>query len=147
MNGCIILIFDRSGVPISEDPFYGSREKTEKEARRRMAMHGGISYEIREALQPVYTPEQWAKDRTFSAYPGQQISPEIYREMYNSLPPLDLPEGAADQIRERYGIQITAGFLMAEPYGNNRNGLTFLSFGRSGETCFFFGEMNRETNK
>ena len=142
MNDYIILIFDHNGAPISEDPFTGSTEEAEKEARRRMAIYGGVSYSLRRALQPVYTPEQWAKDRTFSAYPGQQISKEIYYEMLDCMPPLDLPGGAADQIRERYGVTITGGFLMGEPYGCNKNGLTYSCFGRSGGKYYFFGELN-----
>lgn len=104
----------------------------------------GMRYQSeKKEVQPVYTREHWAKDKDFKAAPGQEITADIYNEMYNCMPPLSLPAGAADLIRSAYGLEITEGFLMAEPYGHNQNGLTFLSFGRTAEQYYFFGEMNR----
>ena len=39
----------------------------------------------------IYTMEKWQADRDFKAQPGQEITGEIYEEMFNCLPPRRLP--------------------------------------------------------
>lgn len=75
----------------------------------------------------IYTREQWSRDRTFKAEPGQEITAEIYEEMYNCLPPKALPTETA----RKYKLPIHAGFLMGEPHSSDREGLLYLAFGMS----------------
>ncbi len=136
-----ILIHDYAGAVINDDPYTGT--DTEAEAKRRTEQHGGAYYTISEALRPVYTREQWANDKDFKAEPGQEITEDIYTEMYNCMPPLPLPAAALDLIRSKYGKEITKGFLLGEPHDCNKNGLTYLSFGKCDGKYYFFGDMNR----
>lgn len=34
-----------------------------------------------------YTMEDWKRDRTFKAQPGQEVSQEVFDQMLNSMPP------------------------------------------------------------
>ena len=138
-----ILIHDYEGCIIAEDAYISTRPEAEAEAARRVDQLGGRSYTIAEPVNPVYTMEAWQHDVNFKAYAGQEVTEDIYRRMYNSLLPLDLTEERAAEIRNKYGAEIETGFLMAEPYGSNESGLTYLCFGRSGGKCYFFGEVNR----
>ena len=138
-----ILIHDYDGATISDDAYIGTRTEAGAKGIRRADQLGGRSYTIAEPVHPVYSMKEWQRDVNFSAYAGQEVTEDIYRHMYNSLLPLDLTEERAAEIRNRYGAEIETGFLMAEPYGQNANGLTYLCFGRSGGKCYFFGEVNR----
>lgn len=78
----------------------------------------------------IYTVEQWKQDKTFQAQPGQPISADLYSEMLNALPPLDLPPETALQALHEYDIPIHSGFLMGEPHSCDRSGrLLYLAFG------------------
>lgn len=79
----------------------------------------------------IYNKTQWAADKSFNAFPGQEITEEIYNEMLNCMPPLTLPTEKAQQALQIYKIPIHAGFLMGEPFSNDQEGLTYLSFGMS----------------
>lgn len=37
--------------------------------------------------QKIYTMEDWKRDRTFKAQPGQEVSQEVFDQMLNSMPP------------------------------------------------------------
>lgn len=45
----------------------------------------------------VYTKEQWHKDGSFNAFPGQEVSREVYDEMLDVLPPVVAANRAAAQ--------------------------------------------------
>lgn len=60
----------------------------------------------------VYTMEKWQQDRSFSAEPGQEITEDVYNEMFNYIPPKTLPQGKAKQALQDYRIPVHAGFLM-----------------------------------
>lgn len=77
----------------------------------------------------MYTREQWEKDRAFSAKPGEEITEDIYNEMYNCMPPLRLPKETALKALEEYKVPVHAGFLMGEPHTSSKEGLLYLAFG------------------
>ena len=70
----------------------------------------------------IYTMEQWAKDRTFKAEPGQRISEEVYNEMLNCMPPLNLPRSRAHYALEALNVPVHAGFMMGEPHSTDKDG-------------------------
>lgn len=55
----------------------------------------------------VYTREDWDRDIYINAVAGQEIEESIYWEMFNVMPPLDLPVNE----RTKY---YSAGFLVGE---------------------------------
>ena len=57
----------------------------------------------------IYTAEQWNKDGSFAALPGQEIEESIYNDLFNVLPPIDLPIAAAQDAQERYNIPVSPG--------------------------------------
>lgn len=73
----------------------------------------------------VYTMEHWKADRTFNAEPGQEITEDIYEEMFNCMPPAKLSREAI----ENTDIPVHAGFMMGEPHSCDRDGQLFLAFG------------------
>lgn len=77
----------------------------------------------------IYTAAQWKADRTFNAAPGQEIAPEIYEEMFNCLPPKQLPADKAAQALHDFDLPIHAGFLMGEPHSSDKGGQLYLAFG------------------
>lgn len=77
----------------------------------------------------IYDRTQWEADRTFNAAAGQEITEEIYNEMLNCMPPLNLPRNKARQALEALNISVHAGFLMGEPHSSNKGGLLYLAFG------------------
>ena len=81
----------------------------------------------------VYDSDDWTRDETFSAVPGQEVTREIYDHMLNCMPPLHLPH-----CRRTQGF--TAGFMMGEPTSSDKAGrLLYSAFGRVGERCYFIG--------
>ena len=84
----------------------------------------------------VYTKEQWHKDGSFNAFPGQEVSREVYDEMLDVLPPLSLPI----ELRSR-GFK---GFMVGEPKSSNSKGLTFDTFVRMGWRCYYQGALNAD---
>ncbi len=92
----------------------------------------------------MYTMEDWRRDGTFNASPGQEISEEIYNEMFNALPPLNLPRNTAEYALEKLNVPVHAGFMMGEPYESNaKDGILFLAFGMNdygkGKHFFYLG--------
>jgi hypothetical protein len=88
----------------------------------------------------IYTREQWAKDRNFSARVGQEVEVEIYEQMLNCLPPLNLPPVSGYR----------KGFRVGEPYIHEQSKKTgewlphYAAFGRkNGGKCYFLGHMNK----
>lgn len=80
----------------------------------------------------IYTMEEWEKDGSFKAEPGQQISEEIYNQMLNCMPPKSIPRGKAAQALQDYNIPVHAGFLMGEPHSHNEKGKAlYLAFGKN----------------
>ena len=63
----------------------------------------------------LYTAEQWHKDETFKADPGQEIEEAIYNAMLDIMPPVQLPRAAKEKALADFGLGIFGGFLMGEP--------------------------------
>lgn len=93
----------------------------------------------------IYTREQWARDNSFGAAPGQEIDPEIYEDMFEVLPPLRLPRGA------EFPVQVAAGFMVSEPYThaevNGRWKAFYSAFGRNGDKCYYLGYYSAAGDK
>ena len=77
----------------------------------------------------IYNREQWEADRTFKAQPGQEITADIYEEMFNCIPPKNLPRDKARQALQDYRVPVHAGFLMGEPHSTSPDGELYLAFG------------------
>lgn len=79
----------------------------------------------------VYTSEQWAKDRTFSAVAGQEITEEIYYEMFNVMPIQNL----------KYGHGCDAGFRTTEPYTHDyeTGKPLYMAFGKKDGKYYYLG--------
>ena len=94
----------------------------------------------------IYTMEQWAADRAFKAEPGQEVSEEVYNELFNAMPPLHLPrQAAADS-----GRGIVAGFLMGESHSTNASGKElYLAFGSThyGKRKYYYLGLYPEEEK
>ena len=91
-------------------------------------------YEYEYCGEDVYNAYNWHLDRTFSAKPGQEVTPEIYERMFDCLPPLELPH-----LPETQGF--TGGFLVGEPQDHVNGKAVFAAFGRCGKRCFFLGYL------
>lgn len=91
----------------------------------------------------IYTAEQWNKDGSFAAEPGQEIEESIYNDLFNVLPPIQLPTAAAQDAQEQYNIPVHAGFMMGEPHSHDKEGALYLAFGRNdygkGTHYFYLG--------
>lgn len=82
-------------------------------------------------MKEIYTSEQWAKDGTFKAVAGQEITEEIYNQMFNVLPPQRLKEVA-------FGC--VAGFRTTEPYTHDENGKAlYMAFGKNHGKYYYLG--------
>lgn len=91
-----------------------------------------------------YTIEDWRTDGRFKAVESQEIQKEIYEKMMNALPPFRLPRYKAEEIRNKYGIQINAGFLMPEPFCSDTDGFLFMAFGTCGRKYYYLGMSKNE---
>lgn len=84
----------------------------------------------------IYTVEQWEKDNSLKAKPGQQIAAEIYESLFDCLPPRRLP-------RAEFPVAVRMGFMFGEPYAhaevNGRYLAFYAAFGRNGDACYFLG--------
>lgn len=91
----------------------------------------------------LYDMNQWTKDGSFKAAPGQEITEEIYNEMFNCMPPRYLSSNEAAKAFNAHGISICAGFLMGEPHSIDKDGLLFLAFGmnhsKEGKRYYYLG--------
>lgn len=94
-------------------------------------------------MNKIYSTEQWQRDGEFKAQPGQEITEQIYEEMFNCLPPRRLPRAKAKQALQDYDIPVHAGFLMGEPHSTGKTGPLFLAFGKNdygkGPHYFYLG--------
>ena len=74
----------------------------------------------------VYTHEDWSRDGTFSATPGQEITAEIYDEMLCVLPPAYWNGGI---------------FQVGEPHSTDKETFKhlFATFKREGDKYYFLG--------
>lgn len=94
----------------------------------------------------VYTREDWSRDRNFNAAIGQEISPEIYEEMFECLPPRSFM--LVTPMNKRLGI--LTGFRVGEPYAHAKSLRcgTLMAFNAAfGKTasgrCYFLGYQNQ----
>ena len=96
----------------------------------------------------VYTMEDWLRDCDFKAQPGQEISQEIYDEMFNVMPPLRLPREKAAEVLESLRLPVHAGFMMGEPHSSDKDGALYLAFGKNnygkGDRFFYLGLSHKE---
>lgn len=96
----------------------------------------------------IYTVEDWRRDGAFNAQPGQEISSEIYDEMYNVMPPLRLPREKAVEALESLHVPVHAGFMMGEPHSSDKAGELYLAFGKNnygkGDRFFYLGLSHKE---
>ena len=97
----------------------------------------------------IYTREQWSIDRDFKALPGQEITGDIYDQMFNCMPPKHIPQEKALQVWNDYRIPVHAGFLMGEPHSTDKDGNNlYLSFGMNdygkGQHYYFLGLSKAE---
>jgi len=77
----------------------------------------------------IYTEEQWEKDCTFKAKPGQEVSRSVYFEMRDVLPPLKWNEPGFSEC-----------FRVGEPYSHDNNGRAYShAFGMKGSKYFYIG--------
>ena len=123
---------------------HDTRESAEYSAARASSRYDGVIaveatpvdrvYEYEYCGDDVYDGYRWHKDGSFSANPGQEVTPEIYQDMFDCLPPRRLPH-----IPETQGY--TAGFLVGEPHDHANGKAVYAAFGRCGERCFFIGYL------
>ena len=73
--------------------------------------------------------KEWEKDGTFKAWPGQEITEDIYNKMFNGMPPGKLPNDVRKEALEHYNLLISAGFLMGEPFTDGTIGPVYMCFG------------------
>lgn len=96
----------------------------------------------------IYTSTQWATDGSFKAEPGQEIEEGIYNDLFNVLPPLPLPNTAAEEALTKLNIPVHAGFLMGEPHSHDKEGALYLAFGRNdygrGTHYFYLGLYHKQ---
>lgn len=85
-----------------------------------------------------YTRENWHADRSFNAVPGQEITEEIYEEMFEVMPPYRLP-----RCKRTEGC--VSGFLVSEAATIDwRTGKDLYSaFGKCGDKHYFIGYLPR----
>ena len=88
----------------------------------------------------VYTMDQWKKDRSFKAAPGQEISADVYEEFLTAVPPEDLPAAKAREALQEYRIPVHKGFLYGEPTTSSPEGLLYRAFGSNdyGHGCRYY---------
>ena len=77
----------------------------------------------------IYTVEQWQKDHSFKAEAGQEISEEIYEEMFNVMP--------IQRLKEAHGC--TAGFRTTEPYTYENGKAVYMAFGKRNGKYYYLG--------
>lgn len=85
----------------------------------------------------IYTMDQWRKDRTFKAEPGQRITAEVYEEMLNCMPPRDISKEAI----KNTDVPVHAGFMMGEPHAHDKAGALYLAFASNNygkETKYYY---------
>ena len=89
-----------------------------------------------------YTGDDWTRDGSFAAAPSQEVSPEIYEDMLDCLPPLRLPRCPRT---EGY----SSGFLLGEPTTTDpETGANLYSaFGKRGGRCYFIGLLPARTRE
>lgn len=80
-----------------------------------------------------YTREQWEQDENFSAVAGQEIDEEIYDQMLNVLPPLNLPHCERTK-------GYSAGFMVGEQDCSDHTGRGYYSaFGKRDGKYYYIG--------
>lgn len=90
----------------------------------------------------VYTREDWNRDGSMNAVPGQEIEPGIYEQMFNVLPPLPLPICSRSQSYD-------AGFMVSEPFAADPmgRGELYAAYAKRGERCYFVGLLPRQRRR
>jgi len=81
-----------------------------------------------------YTNENWNYDESFSAVPGQEVTEEIYEDMFEVLPPYSLP-------RCKRTEEYSCGFMVSEPatHDLNTGKALYSAFGKRGDKYYFIG--------
>lgn len=79
-----------------------------------------------------YTNDDWSRDVSFAAVPGQEVTEQIYEYMLNVMPPIRLPRCERTE-------GFTAGFMMGEAASTDlETGKTLYSAFGKRDGCFFF---------
>ena len=81
-----------------------------------------------------YTNENWHDDESFNAVPGQEVTEEIYEDMFDVLPPYRLP-------RCKRTAEYTSGFMVSEAAAHDLNTgkALYSAFGKSGDKYYYIG--------
>jgi len=84
----------------------------------------------------VYTLRDWARNGSFSAVPGQEVSEYVYTAMQGFRPTSDFPSCECTR-------DFSSGFMCDEPYGVQPRTwkMTYLTFGRIGNRYYFIGAL------
>ena len=89
----------------------------------------------------VYDGDDWERHGQFGAVPGQEVTEDIYEEMFNVLPILSLP---------RCGIarQYDCGWMVSEPATHDpQTGRSLYSaFGKRGGRFYYIGLLPRKVD-
>ena len=81
-----------------------------------------------------YTEDDWHRDRTFSAVPGQEVEARIYDRMLDVMPPIRLPRCKRTEGFEK-------GFMVGEPADTDpvTGRPSYSAFGKCGGRCYYIG--------
>lgn len=96
-------------------------------------------FTVEDVERAIYTMDQWSNDGSFSAEVGQEVSEEVYFQMFNAMPPLRLPRECG----------YLSGFRMGEPYTHEQSEKTgeflahYAAFGKRGGKYYFLGHLNK----
>ena len=123
---------------------HNTQESAERCASRVAARYGDVVaikatpvdhvHEYEYGGEGVYDGYQWHLDGTFSAKPGQEVTREIYDDMFDCLPSISLP-----RLPETQGF--AAGFLVGEPYDHVNGKAIYSAFAQRDGRCFFLGYL------
>ena len=89
----------------------------------------------------VYTVEQWNKDGTLSAIPGQEVSKEVFFDQFEVLPPFRLPRCARTAGYE-------TGFQVSEAACDDvmTNRTLYDTYGKRGGKYYYIGLLPAASN-
>lgn len=88
-------------------------------------------------MNEIYTIQDWERDGSFNAAPGQEVESGIYRSFRSLMPVRPLP-------KNKHTAKYECGFMMYEPYDNPDCKKTFFPcFGQTRDgRCYFIGYLS-----
>ena len=90
-------------------------------------------------MNRIYTMQDWERNGSFNAAPGQQIEPAIYEHFYERMPIQRLPR---NEITAKY----RCGFMICEAYDSDpdTHRPRYAAFGRIKDGRYYFiGYLSR----